>query len=80
MTTSNAQNLLGFVQKISKTGDVSAITLESKLFEEGILTSMNILDLIGYVEEGTGQTLSDDQLVMANFQTVSKILNTFYHD
>ncbi|MBI4032547.1 acyl carrier protein [Candidatus Berkelbacteria bacterium] len=49
------------------------ITPATALFEEGILNSINILDLVGWVERELGRPLRDDEIVMRHFRTVRDV-------
>lgn len=79
MTEARERELLRFVCGIVA-GDAPAITPETPLFAERLLTSMNILDLIGYVEAALGRRLEDDEIVMSNFTSVRTIARTFLAD
>ena len=43
------------------------------LLDNGLLDSLGILDVVGFVEESFGISLSDDELVPENFQTVGHL-------
>jgi acyl carrier protein len=47
------------------------------LFEERIIDSMNILDLISFIEEERGAEIPDEQVVMKNFRSVETMANVF---
>lgn len=53
------------------------VAAEDALFTGGRLDSLNILHLIGAVEEITGAPVPDHMVVMKHFQTVAAITNTF---
>jgi len=55
-----------------------AITPDTLLFKSKILDSMNILDLIGYVEKQIGRRLKDTEISMENFRSVRMIADTFF--
>ena len=46
---------------------------ETDLFEEGILDSLGLIDLLLLMERRWGVTVSLDQLEMDNFRTLSRI-------
>ncbi|MDP9352677.1 MAG: phosphopantetheine-binding protein [Chloroflexota bacterium] len=56
------------------------IAADTQLFKEKRLNSMNILDLIGYVEQHLGRRLEDREIVMANFESVRSITRAFFTD
>ena len=70
------QELLKFIKKISQDKDRS-IDPNTLLFKEKVLDSMNILDLMGYIEKHLRRKLADDEVVMLNFESVHKIVETF---
>jgi len=41
---------------------------------------MNILDLLGYIEKQLGRQLSNDEVVMSNFESVRRITEIFLKD
>jgi len=57
-----------------------AIGLETALFEEGIVNSLRILDLIAFVEEVTGTRVPDASVRLENFRSVRAIAAAFGGD
>ena len=49
------------------------IAFQDDLLESGILDSLGILELVGFVEQNFGIVLSDDELVPENFQTIERL-------
>ena len=73
------QTLIDFIRhQVLK--DKAEVSAETKLFSDGLLDSMNILDLIGYVEKHLGRELKDDELRMDNFRTIATILKVFFNE
>ena len=70
------QELLKFIKRICSDKGRS-IDPNTLLFKEKVLDSMNILDLMGYIEKHLGRKLTDDEVVMSNFESVHKIVETF---
>ena len=70
--------LINFIKKISKKDNID-INTTTPLFKNKILDSMNILDLIGYVEKQIGRKLNDDEINMKNFQNVKSIVGGFFN-
>lgn len=58
----------------------TTLTASTKLFEEGFIDSMNILDLIGFVEKKIGKKLNSEEIIMKNFKSVSTIINAFLNE
>jgi acyl carrier protein len=57
-----------------------AITPATPLFEERLIDSVRILDLIAWVERATGRQIPDTQIVMKNFRTVARIADVFLEE
>jgi acyl carrier protein len=53
---------------------------ETGLFRERLLNSMNILDLVGYVEQRMGRRLQEHEIVMSNFESPRAIVKAFLSD
>ncbi len=70
------QELIKFIKSICRDKGQS-INPDTLLFKEKVLDSMNILDLMGYVEKYLGRKLTDDEVVMSNFESAHKIVETF---
>ncbi|MDR2410642.1 MAG: acyl carrier protein [Bacteroidales bacterium] len=49
------------------------ITFESNLYNEYSLDSLGVIDLILALEESFGIELSDDDLILDNFESINKI-------
>ncbi len=54
-------------------GDDEGITEDTKLFEEGIVDSTGILEIVAFIEEQYAVGVADDELVPENFETVRAI-------
>lgn len=66
-----------FVQKLVK-DENATVSSTTPLFKSKIIDSMNILDLIGFVEKRLGRRLKDAEVVMPNFSSIGKIAQTFF--
>lgn len=53
------------------------LTAETLLFRERLLNSLNILDLVGYLEWRLGRRLDEDEIVMAHFESVRAMVRAF---
>ena len=61
-------------------GDSSGtIELDTPLFNDGLIDSLKILQLIAFIEVTTGRTIPDREVVMENFRTVRNIAQRFFH-
>lgn len=54
-----------------------AVTADSQLFEDGLINSIKILDLMAYVEKQIGSKIPDKLVVMKNFRSARAITTTF---
>ena len=76
MTTFQSR-LLEFVRSdLLRRSDVT-IDENTYLFDDGLIDSLKILQLIAFVEIETGQTIPDRDVVMSNFRTVRTIAQRF---
>jgi len=80
MNEARQQRLVEFIRKTLLRDTKVAITAETLLFKEKILGSMNILELIGYIEKQMGRKLLEEEIIMSNFQSVKRISETFFHE
>ncbi len=46
---------------------------ETSLLEEGIIDSMNVLELVAFIEEKFQVTVNDREIIPDNFDSVSKL-------
>ena len=72
------KQLSEFVQRLA--GPRMRVTKTSGLFEEGILDSMKILDLIAFIESTLGIKVPDDKVVLQNFKSIHAITETFWKE
>ncbi len=57
----------------------TAIDGDTPLFETGLVDSMAILELVAFVEDRTGRTISARQVHLKNFGTVDRICDAFWN-
>ena len=74
------ERLIAFIAGSLLEGESRQITADTPLFKEKVLNSMNVLDLIRYVERRLGRRLEDREIVMANFASVRTIAEAFLGD
>ena len=53
------------------------VTAETKLFAEGIISSIKVLDLIAWTERAIGVEIEDKDIKLDNFRTVQRIAEVF---
>ncbi len=77
MTKNEFKNALTkFVQGIVTSG--VKIDSRSALFDDGLVDSIKILDLIAFLESELKIKIPDEKIVIQNFKTIDNIVNTFY--
>ena len=67
------EQIHGFVLEKFPQARKRGISFQDDLLKSGILDSLGILDLVTFVEQSFGITLSDDELLPENFQTVEHL-------
>ncbi len=50
-----------------------SIGVDDRLLETGIVDSLGVLSLVGYLEAEFSVTIEDDDLVPENFQTIGRL-------
>jgi acyl carrier protein len=79
MLHNHEQHLLDYVQTRLIRDRTVPINRQTMLFEEGWINSINILDLIGFLEKRLGRRLDDREIIMENFRSVHSIATTFFN-
>ena len=60
-------------QNILFSGDTYPYPDEASFLDEGIVDSMNVLEIVGFVEKRFGIKVNDQEIVPDNFDSVSKL-------
>ena len=55
----------------------TSVTADTRLFEERVIDSLRILELIAFLEAQLGRKVPDAQVVLANFRTIRVMANVF---
>ena len=55
--------------------DTSSVTSDTALFTSNLLDSFSLVDLILFVESGTGTKIDPDDVRIENFDSISRIIN-----
>lgn len=72
------QQLLNFTrEKLAPAELAQVVTVDSRLFEDRIIDSLRILELIAFVQSTLGRKIPDSQIVLANFRSISTIARVF---
>jgi acyl carrier protein len=71
--------LLDFVRTRLVTPDLAAGVIDShtRLFEQRIVDSLKVLELIAFLESTTGRKIPDAQVVLANFRSIETMASAF---
>jgi acyl carrier protein len=80
MSETQERRLLAFVRERVLLAPAPPIAPDTLLFRERLLNSINILDLVAYVEGQMGRPLDEDEIVMSNFESIRAIVEAFLSD
>ena len=69
--------LLEFVNRDLLRDSPHQVDAQTALFDDGLIDSLKILQLIAFVEWKTGGTIPDEEIVMSNFHSVQTIAEHF---
>lgn len=53
------------------------VAADTRLFAEGIISSIKVLDLIAWTERAIGHEIADVDIKLDNFRTVERIAESF---
>jgi seryl-tRNA synthetase/acyl carrier protein len=73
------RQLLHFIN-VTLLGGGNAVDRDTRLFEDGYMNSLRILDLIAMVEKSLGARIPDRSVRLANFRTIATIVRVFHPD
>jgi acyl carrier protein len=72
------QRLLKFTRERLATREVvDTITVDTRLFEDRVIDSLKVLELIAYLQSILGRKIPDTQIVLANFRSIARIARVF---
>ncbi len=57
-----------------------SIDADTPLFEEGLIDSIRVLELIAWTEDAIGSVIPDSRIRMDNFRTVRRIAEVFMRE
>lgn len=72
------ERIVGFINATLLAPDRARVSAETPLFEHGVLDSLQVLDLIAFVEAATARPLPDSAIRLANFRTAAVIAATAF--
>jgi len=73
------QLLVNFIN-ITLLRGAGSVDPDTRLFEDGYMNSLRILDLIAVVEKTLGRRVPDRAVRLANFRTIATIVKAFHPD
>ena len=73
------QQLAQFIN-VTLLGGGTAVSRDTRLFEDGYMNSLRILDLIAMVEKTLGRRVPDRAVRLATFRTIAAIVQAFHPD
>lgn len=53
----------------------AGFTDDTKLFSEGLLDSLSVMELVSFVESETGCVIAPTEIVLENFDTIERIVS-----
>src|SRR5690348_10509295 len=72
------QRLLQFTrEKLAPAEMADVVTPDTLLFEDRVIDSLRILELIAFLQSALGRKIPDSQIVLANFRSISTIARVF---
>jgi len=71
--------LLEFVNQELLRDARQKVDAATPLFDDGLIDSLKILQLIAFVELKTGRKIPDREVVMSSFRSVQTIEERFFH-
>ena len=72
------ERLLVFIRKLCVENNITAdIGRDTALFENRLINSMRIIDLMGFIERELSMEVPEDRLTMNFFRTPRTIVGTF---
>jgi acyl carrier protein len=71
-------SLAAYIERQLVPGTGVAVDADTRLFDDGLIDSLRILQLIAFVEHSTGQTIPEPAIVMKHFRSVRAIADSFW--
>lgn len=71
------EDLVAYINRELLKGRGAPIDPDTQLFEDGLIDSLNILQLIAFVEVRLGRAIPDRDIVMDRFRTPRRITEAF---
>jgi acyl carrier protein len=72
------QRLLRFTRdQLAAPNVADTITADTRLFEDRVIDSLKVLELIAFLQSALGRKIPDAQIVLANFRSIATIARVF---
>jgi acyl carrier protein len=72
------QRLLRFTrERLAEREVADGITVDTLLFEDRVIDSLKVLELIAFLQSALGRKIPDAQIVLANFRSIATIARVF---
>lgn len=72
------ERLLRFTRERLAAREVAdAITVDTRLFEDRVIDSLKVLELIAFLQSALGRKIPDAQIVLANFRSIATVARVF---
>jgi acyl carrier protein len=72
------ERLLRFTrERLAEREVADAITVDTLLFEDRVIDSLKVLELIAFLQSALGRKIPDAQIVLANFRSIATIARVF---
>jgi acyl carrier protein len=68
------ERIISFLSKLDTENESPVIEVDTDLFETGILDSFGFVELIGFLEQETGQSVTEAEMDDPRFTTVAGIV------
>ena len=79
-TPEQLERQLAHFINVTLLGGAANVGRDTRLFEDGYMNSLRILDLIAAVEKSLGARIPDRAVKLANFRTIATIVAAFHPD
>lgn len=77
--TDHEKKLRAFISSLSSI-DASQLQNDTLLFEQGVIDSLKVIDLIAFLETETDSEIPDELITLDSFRTIESILETFFDE
>jgi D-alanine--poly(phosphoribitol) ligase subunit 2 len=72
------ERIISFLSKLDPDKQSPVIEVDTDLFETGILDSFGFVELLGFLEKETGQSVTEEEMDDPRFTTVAGIVEVMF--